>query len=419
MTRLHTLPNGVRVVCDPVPGLESLALCVVAERGARFEAADRAGWSHLLEHLVFKGAAGRSARQIAEVIEAEGAQINAVTGFERTSYQVRAMAGGLDLAMSVVADLMLRPTLDPADLEKEKLVIGQEIAEAADNPDDYVFEMAQAAAFGDHPLGRPVLGRVETLAPATHESLGAWRDWLYGADGLVVSAAGAVEEDALLRLAERAFGPAGGGGPRPVEPAHFTGGVRAETRRLEQTSLVFLLPTVGAAHPDHPALCLFAEILGGGMASRLFQEARETRGLAYSIGAYVETYVDQGVLGISAGCAPADAAELARVSAGEILSVAARVTDAELSRAKAQLKAGLAMARESPLFRAEQAASHVSLFNRVIPPATAAAEIDAVTSEDLARIGQGLLASGRSAASVLGPRGSARAGEAFRKALAG
>src|SRR5580765_787058 len=172
---VHTLSNGVRVVCDPMPGLQTVALSVVAGRGARAEDAARSGWSHLLEHMVFKGAGGRSARQIVEVIEAEGGNINAATGYERTSFQVRALSGGLDLGSAVIADLVRRPTMDVADLAREKQVVGQEIAEAADAPDDLVFELAQQAAFAGQPLGRPILGTVPSIATAAPDSLDAWR----------------------------------------------------------------------------------------------------------------------------------------------------------------------------------------------------------------------------------------------------
>ncbi len=419
MASLHTLSNGVRVVCDPMPGLETVALSVVAGRGARSEDEARSGWSHLLEHMVFKGAGDRSARDIVEVIEAEGGQINAATGYERTSFQVRALAGGLDLGSAVLADLIQRPTLDPTDLAREKQVVGQEIAEAADTPDDLVFEMAQEAAYEGQPLGRPILGADASLAPATPQDIADWRAALYAPDALVVSVAGAVDEAELLALAERDFGQVRGTGAAPFAEAWFVGGSRTAAKPLEQANLVFLLPTVGVRDDDYFALRLFTEILGGGMASRLFQEAREKRGLAYAVDAYSETYDDQGVLGIFAGCAAKDAAELARVAAGEVMALAARVEDAELARAKAQLKSGLFMARESPLARAEQAAGQVLLFGRILTTAEIARDIDAVTAADLARIGEGLLAPRKAAVSILGPKAALKADDAFRRALLG
>lgn len=368
--------------------------------------------------MVFKGAGARSAREIVETIEAEGGQINAATGYERTSFQVRALKGGLDLGSAVLADLIQRPTMDAGDLAREIHVVGQEIAEAADTPDDHVFEMAQAAAFADQPLGRSILGDEATIARADPARLSAWRGALYGPQSLVIAASGAVDESELLALAERDFGQASGEAPSEPAAARFAGGVRTLARPIEQANLVFLLPAVGVRDPDYFALRLFAEILGGGMASRLFQEAREKRGLAYAVDAYSETYADVGVLGVFAGCAAGDAVELAKVAAGEIQGMAGGVGAAELARAKAQLKASMFMAREQPLSRAEQAAAQVLLFDRLLPPAELAEQIDAVTAERVEALGARMLAEGRAAASILGPKGAMKAGEAFVRAAA-
>jgi predicted Zn-dependent peptidase len=417
---VRRLANGVRVICDPMPGLQTVALSVVAGRGARLEDEARCGWSHLLEHMVFKGAGARSARDIVEVIEAQGGQINAATGYERTSFQVRALQHGLDLGMQVTADLVQRPAMDADDLRREKQVVGQEIAEAADTPDDLVFELAQAAAFDGHALGRPILGTPASIGRAGPEALGDWRAALYAPETLVVSAAGAVDEAELMRLAERDFGDmAPGRAVAPSGPAAFAGGVRRVAKALEQANLVLLLPAVGARDPDYFALRLLAEILGGGMASRLFQEAREKRGLAYAIDAYSETYADAGVLGIFAGCAAADAAELARVAAGEIAGMTQPVDDAELARAKAQLKGAMFMGRESALARAEQAAAQVLLFGRTLEPQEIAAEIDAVTPADLVRLTETILKAGRTAVAVLGPKKALAAADSFQTALFG
>lgn len=417
---MRRLANGVRVVCDPMPGLQTVALSVVAGHGARLEDEGRSGWSHLLEHMVFKGAGARSARDIVEVIEAEGGQINAATGYERTSFQVRALAHGLELGLQVLADLVQRPTLDADDLRREKQVVGQEIAEAADTPDDLVFELAQAAAFEGHPLGRSILGTPASIAGAAPDSLGDWRATLYAPESLVVSVAGAVDETQLLALADRDFGRLSAGPAAPsAESARFAGGVKPFAKRLEQANLVLMLPAVGARDPDYFALRLLAEILGGGMASRLFQEAREKRGLAYAIDAYAETYSDTGVLGVFAGCAAKDAAELAKVAAGEIAAMTEPVGEAELARAKAQLKGAMFMGRESALARAEQNAAQVLLFGRTLEPDEIAAEIDAVTPADLARLTAAILAPGRAAVAVLGPKAALGAAEALPRALFG
>ena len=414
---VHRLRNGVTVVCDPVDGLESFALAVVAGRGARQEPAGKSGWSHLLEHMVFKGAAGRTAQEIIEEIELAGGTINAATGYERTSFQVRALHGRLELGLRACADLVLRPTLDAAELEREKLVVGQEIAESEDTPDDHVFELAQTAAFDGQPLGRPILGDPRTVAAADSAALEAWRAGLYAPDRLIVSASGAVDEDELLALAERVFGDAAGAPPPEPEPGRFAGGLRPAARQLEQAHLVFLLPAPGARDADYYAGRVFVEALGGGMSSRLFQEAREKRGLAYSIDAWADNYADVGVLGVYAGAAAANAAELARVCAAQIRDLAQAPTPAELARSKAQLKAHLFMAREAPLVRAEQAAGQMLLFGRLFSPAEIAEGVDQVSAEDLARVGARMLAPGACAASVLGPKRALGAAESFRQAV--
>jgi predicted Zn-dependent peptidase len=417
---VHRLANGVTVICDHAPGFETLALSLVAGRGARYEDAPRSGWSHLLEHMVFKGAGARSARDIVEVIEAEGGHINAATGQERTSFQVRALAGGLPLAMAVAADLVLRPTLDADDLAREIHVVGQEIAEAADAPDDQVFELAHAAAFAGQALGRPILGRPETIAAADPPQLAAWRAQIYAPDRIVVSASGAVDEDELLALAEAAFAAE----PAPAAPlaagaAAFTGGAAREKRRLEQAHLVFLLPAAGLADPDYWPLRLFAEMLGGGMSSRLFQEAREKLGLAYAIDAWADAWTDAGVLGIYAGCAARDAGRLAELAARETRALARGPAAGELARAKAQVKSGLFMSRESLAVRAEQAAAQILAFGRLIPDAEFAAEVEAVGEADVARLAARLLAPGKAASAALGPVPALDAPARFEAALFG
>lgn len=417
--RVHTLANGARVVCDPIPGLETLALSVAVGRGSRSERAEHAGWAHLLEHMVFKGAGERSARDIVEVIEARGGHINAATGHERTSFQVRALKGGLALGMEVLADLIQRPTLTAQDLAKEKPVIAQEIAEAADTPDDLVFELAQAQAFAGQPLGRPILGTRKSVGSASAARLADYRASLYAPDAIVISAAGAVDEDKLLALAEREFsGSATASAPPPPEPARFTGGQARAARALEQAHLVLLLPAPGLRDPDYFALRLFAEILGGGMSSRLFQEVREHRGLAYAIDAYADCYADAGVLGVYAGCAAENAADTARLAAEQIAALVERADDAELSRAKAQLKAATFMAAESTMARAEQAAGQLLTFDRLFSIAETAEAIDAVDAADLARLGERLLA-GASACAVLGPKRALPAADAFQRTLFG
>lgn len=418
--RVHRLSNGVRVVCDPSREVETLALSVVVRGGARWERKSESGWAHLLEHMTFKGAGGRGAKAIVEEIEAAGGTVNAATGYERTSYQFRALRGGAPLAMEIAADLILRPDIDADELEREKNVVLQEIAEAADAPDDHVFELAQGLAYPNQPFGRPILGAPSSVKRADRDRLQAFRAALYAPDRIVVSAAGAIDEDELLALSEQAFGSAVGPSPGLPEPGpvRYEGGLIARARKLEQAHLVLFLPGVGAHDRDYYAFRLFAEALGGGMSSRLFQEAREKRGLAYSIDAFADPHEDAGLFGIYAGCSAKDAAPCAEVAAQEVRALTSAPEPGELARAKAQLKAHLFMARESSLARAEQAAGQLLLFDRLFSTAEIAAGIDAVSEADLRRVGERLLDGARVAGAVLGPKAAADAPERFRAALA-
>ena len=403
-----------------MPGLRTLALTVAVRGGAKWESAATSGWSHCLEHLVFKGAGEMGAREIVERIEAEGGSLNAATGYERTSFEVRALQGSLPLAMQVVSDLVFRPTLDAAEIEREKDVVAQEIAEAFDTPDDHVFEMAQTQAFAGQALGRPILGSVKSLKPIDRETIGAWRARLYSPDRMVVCASGAVDETELLALAERWFGGETATAAAEPETPRFTGGSASLTRRIEQANLVFQLPAPSAMDPAYPAMRLASEILGGGMASRLFQSAREERGLAYAIDSYHEPYENAGILGIYAGAAADRAEELAQVCAAELKALANDgPTAAELSRARAVLNAGLWMSDESPAARAGRAAAQVLIFGRLLPSQEMADAVLAQTAEDVRAAAAFCLSQGRAATAVLGPKAAAPAGAAFAEARCG
>jgi predicted Zn-dependent peptidase len=247
--------------------------------------------------------------------------------------------------------------------------------------------------------------------------LAAFRARQYDPSSLVVSACGAVDEDELLAAVERAFETGAPSGAENTAPAEFRIGAAREARKLEQAHTVMLLPGVGAHDPDYFAQRLFAEALGGGMSSRLFQEAREKQGLAYNIDAYAESYTDVGVLGVYVGTSGADAEQAARVCAQQILALAETLDGAELSRSKAQLKAALFMARESPLARAEQSAGQTLVFDRLFAPDEIAAAIEQVSIGDVRAFAERLLATRRSVSAVLGPKRSLAAGQAFHEAL--
>lgn len=370
--------------------------------------------------MVFKGAGDLSAREIVERIESGGGSINASTGYERTVFEVRAMADGLETALEVLSSLILHPVFDPEEIEREKDVVAQEIAEAFDTPDDHVFEMAQARAFDGQALGRPILGTVDALAPLDRPALLAFRDARYRPDRMVVAVSGAVDEARLLRLVERYFGDAGRPSDAEVQPARFTGGEARLARRIEQANLVLLLPGLSHSDPLRPALRLGVEILGGGMASRLFQTAREERGLAYAIDAWHESYLDCGVLGIYAGSAGDRAEDLARLCGETVRALADEgPTDQEMKRSRAVARAGIFMADESPAARAGRLASQTLIFGH---PITTDAMVRTIDAQDGAAVQAALracLEPRLAATAVLGPRAGLSAGLLFARALTG
>ncbi|MGA0544755.1 M16 family metallopeptidase [Brevundimonas sp. VNH65] len=402
-----------------MPGLRTLSATVAVRGGARWEDEARSGWSHFLEHLVFKGAGEMSAREIVERIEAEGGSINASTGYERTSFDVRGLDGSLPLALQVMSDLVFRPTLDPDEVEREKDVVAQEIAEAFDTPDDHVFEMAQTRAFASQALGRPILGSIASLAPATRADMADWRARLYAPDRMVVAVSGAVDEDELLRLAEEWFGSEPSAETEVPDAARFVGGEARLARRIEQANLVFQIPAVSAVDPAFPAARVFADILGGGMASRLFQSAREERGLAYAVDAYVEAYDDAGFIGVFAGAAADRATELAELCATEIRRLADEGPgEAELARSKMGFVAGHWMHEERPAARSATNAAQTLIHGAPVSAEDSVARIQALTRDEVVEVGGRMLASGLSATAVLGPRAAAGAGAAFGRSLA-
>lgn len=411
---LLRLPNGVRIALDPMPGLHTAALGVWQRVGARWEPAELNGIAHLFEHMAFKGAGARDARQFAEAVESVGGVMNAGTGYERTAYYARTLAEHAPFALDLIADILFEPHWSPDDLEKEKGVVAQERGEAYDVPDDRVFELHQAALYRDQPLGRPVLGDERTLANVSVDTLIAFRDAHLTPERLVISVAGAFDRDAIVDTAARRFGAlAAKSSPAPA-PARPSAGAADETRRLEQTHLVLSWPAPAAPSESLFAARLFAEIFGGGMSSRLFQEVRERRGLVYTIDAFLDTFEDDGRLIVYAGCSPENARAVAAIVRAELEALAARGPSAdELARAKAVARAQLLMGAEAPSARAEARASQVLMRDRLIPFEELRARIEAVSAEQVGALAQAALA-GPACAAALGPKAGHGALAAFR-----
>ena len=397
------MPSGLVVVTDAMPHLQSASLGVWVGSGSRDERADEHGISHFLEHMAFKGTTNRTARQIAEEIEAVGGDLNAATSVESTAYFSRVLRADVPLALDVLSDILSNPTFEPEELAREKNVIVQEIGAVEDAPDDLIFEYLQGITFPDQPVGRSILGTPETVRSFDSRKLRAYLARNYRAPDMVVAATGAVEHAAVVAEAERRFGHFNGP-PAPVpQPASFGGGVKLEARDLEQVHIALALEGLPQRDLELFSLQVFAIVLGGGMSSRLFQEVREKRGLCYTISAFHAPYADTGMFGIYAGTDAADVKELMRVVVDETAAAASDISEAEVNRAKAQIKVGLLMALESSGARARQLASQILTYGRPLPIEELVRRVESVTVESTRAAGKALLARAKPAVAALGP----------------
>jgi len=415
---ISKLASGLTVVTDKMPHLETAALGVWAGVGGRDEKPNEHGISHLLEHMAFKGTTKRSSREIVEEIEAVGGDLNAGTSTETTSYYARVLRADVPLALDVLADILSNPAFDPAEVKREQNVIVQEIGAVEDAPDDLVFERLHSVAFPDQPVGRSILGTPETVRSINAGKLRAYLHRNYRAPDMIISAAGAVDHQAIVKQVEDQFGKfEGPTGPAP-QPARFGGGSRIETRELEQVHVALALQGVPQRDTKLFDVQVFTNVLGGGMSSRLFQEVREKRGLCYSIYAFHMTYSDTGMFGLYAGTDQADAAELMRVVVDQIGEATETLEEKEIARAKAQMKAGLLMALESSGARAEQLARQMLAYGRPLPIEEIVARVDAVTVESARAAGRALLERSRPAIAALGPGRGLASAAAIAESLA-
>ncbi|MBS0534083.1 MAG: insulinase family protein [Proteobacteria bacterium] len=397
------LPSGLSVVTDRMPHLESASLGVWVGAGSRDEAPDEHGISHLLEHMAFKGTKRRTARQIAETIEAVGGDLNAATSVENTGYFARVLKADVPLALDVLSDILSEPAFDPEELRREQNVITQEIGATEDAPDDLVFDRLQETAFPGQPIGRSILGTPDTVRSFSAKSLRTYLNRNYRAPNMLVAAAGAVDHAQIVAEAEKRFASFAGPDAPAHQAARFGGGTKVESRDLEQVHIAMALEGVPVKDPQLYSLQVFTSVLGGGMSSRLFQEVREIRGLCYTIQAFHMPYSDTGLFGLYAGTDEADAPELMRVVIDQIESATRTLNETEIARAKAQMKAGLLMALESSEARLGQMARQMLAYGRPVPLEEIVAKVEAVTVESARAAGRALIARGRPAIAALGP----------------
>lgn len=400
------LANGLTIATETMPTLESAALGIWVKAGARDEMANEHGIAHLLEHMAFKGTSRRTARQIAEQIEDVGGDLNAATSVETTSYYARVLKNDVPLAIDILTDILVDSRFDEAELEREQQVILQEIGAAEDTPDDIVFDHFQEAAFKNQIIGRPILGTRQTVKSFTPDDLRAYLARHYGPDRMVVAAAGAVSHKAVVEQVSAALG--SGATPAPPangarEPATYVGGEFRQSRDLADAQMVLGFEGRPYYARDFYASQVLSLILGGGMSSRLFQEVRERRGLCYAIYAFHWSFSDTGIFGIHAATGEEELAELAPVIVDELLEAASGISEAEVTRARAQMRASLLMSQESPASRAGQIARQLMFNGEVIPNEELIARLDAITAPRLADLAGRIFSGSRPTLAAIGP----------------
>ena len=398
---LHRLSNGIAVAVDPLSGAESVAIGLYAMVGSRSEPEHCSGLAHLVEHMVFKGAGPRDTRQIAEAIEDVGGVINAWTARDQTVFYGRTLAKDAELLTELICDFLRAPHMAEEHLEREKDVILSELGEVVDAPDDLVHDHLFEAAFAEQPLGRSVLGRAETLRTITRDDCLNWlRDELVPSR-LILSASGKVEPEAMLKCAERLLGDMENWPGVPIGRAEFTGGVSNDRREFEQAHWCLGLPGMAASDPRLPALSIFIQALGGGMSSRLFQELREERGLAYSVSAWQQAYADTGIVAVSCAADRNRAVESMHLARSVLADAVDTLGEPEVQRAKAQIEAGLLMSLENAQGRADQMARSIEVFGRILSLEELRDQIRAVDAAAARAAGAALL-DGRAAVASVG-----------------
>ena len=408
-TNVTMLANGLRVASHAMDHLETVALGVWVASGARHESPEQNGLSHLLEHMAFKGTKTRTAQRIAEEIEDIGGELNAATGLDMTAYYARVLKGDDGAALNILADILLNSCFSTDDLNKEREVIQQEIAAAQDSPDDLAFDLLQQAAFPGQAIGRPILGTEASVGSIQAADLKAFLKARYTPGAMVISAAGAIDHEKLVRHVEALFGGlTRSKSGREIE-AHYSGGVAASAKPFEQSHVVIGMPAPSFLEDDYYAAQVFSGLFGGGMSSRLFQEIRESRGLCYAIYSTVWGLRDTGMLAVHAATGPDKVEQLSAIVAAELSDIAEKgPSAAELQRSSAQLKAGLLMGLESSSVRAEQMARHLISHGALIPSQELVARVDAVT-RDAVRDVAARIANARPTVAIVGSGKSSHA----------
>ena len=397
--------NGLRLLTESMPDVRSVSLGAWLTRGSRDEDAHHPGIAHFVEHMLFKGTTSRSAEAIAQEVDSLGGHLDAFTAKECASYYVKVLDEHLPRALEILSDLLLNPAFDAGDIAREQKVVVEEIKMVEDTPDDLVHELYTASFWPDHALGRSILGTADSVGALDGAALRDFFGRTYTAGNLVIAAAGHVEAGAVRDLVGEAFGTVAAGDPPASAAApEVAARLLVRDKDLEQSHLCLGTRAYAHDHPDRYVTYVLNTVLGGSMSSRLFQNVREKRGLAYAVASSLAAYRDVGALTIYAGCDAAAAAEVVDLVVAELRGMkAAPMEEAELQRAKDHLKGSLVLGLESTASRMSQLARSEMYFGRQIGIDETLAALDRVTAGDVQRVAADLFANGNLAATVLGP----------------
>ncbi|HVN63343.1 MAG TPA: pitrilysin family protein [Candidatus Binataceae bacterium] len=408
--------NGVRVLTESMPQVVSSSIGIWVENGSRYETPEENGVSHFIEHLLFKGTKTRTATQIAEQIDAVGGILNAFTGKEYTCYYAKVLGKDLEMATDLLADIFLNSLFEPAEIDRERQVVLQEISQAEDTPDDFIHDLFALNFWKGHPLALPIFGSVETVNKIDRELLTTFMADRYRAGRVFIAAAGELDHDRLTAQCARLFGKiAGDGKVERISPPADRASVIIHEKHLEQAHICIGSPAISHCDPLRYASYILNNALGGGMSSRLFQEIREKRGRVYSIYSFVSSFIDSGYFGIYAGTNPEWVDEVLEVTVAEIKKLAREgLRPAELDRNKSQLKGNMLLGMESTDSRMNRLARNEIYFRRDVPIAELAAGIDSVTNDQILELAAKWFRSDRMAMVVLGElKGRAPGAEVF------
>lgn len=400
---ITTLPSGLRVITDYVPGIDSVAIGIWADVGTRHEDLVHNGVAHMVEHMLFKGTPTRNALEISEQVEDVGGSMNAYTGRENTAYYIRLLKEDFALALEILGDMIQNSTFPEDEIGKERDVILQEIGMTLDTPDDIIFDWYQETAYPEQALGAPILGTANIIENMQRDTLFDYVKRFYTGERLVISAAGGVPHDEVVKAAERIFSNLPSAANQNFIAADYRGGEHRVEKELEQSHIVLGFQGIARDDPDYYASVLLSTILGGGMSSRLFQEIREKRGLVYTVYSSHTSYHDDGQMEIYAGTGPDKLAELVPVVCDEIKKIVQdTVSDEELNRAKAQVKTSMLMSRESMLNRANRQAKYLINFGKAVDMNELVTAVEATDVQAIRTMAQRIFA-GKPTLAALGP----------------